>query len=93
MTSRYFRSNEETYSAVLASLNDTWGLPDKGQRTAFALPDDAPKDNQGRLYLAVLDYFCHYPDVFAVLPGLLESGAVEEITAEQYAAVQPPYQP
>jgi hypothetical protein len=89
MTHRFFRADRSTYASILDGINASWGLPANGQQTAFAMPDDAPADSQGRLYLAVWDFFCEYEAVAAVLPGLLEAGLVEEITGEQYAAVLP----
>lgn len=87
MNMRFFRADPATYSAVLDGINDAWGLPANGQEAAFAPASQAPADAEGLLYLAVWDFFCEYDAVAAVLPGLIASGAVEEITAAQYANV------
>ena len=88
MRQRFFRADPATYSAVLAGLNHAWGLPANGQETAFAPVDVAPQSG-GKVYLAVLDSFCEYEAVASVLPGLLASGAVEEIDAAAYMAAMP----
>jgi hypothetical protein len=89
MTQRFFRSEPQIYSAVLDQVNSAWGLPANGQVTAFAFEADAPRDEQGRLTLAVWDFVCDYEPVASMLPGLLASGAVEEIDAATYRAALP----
>jgi hypothetical protein len=46
----------------------------------------APRDDQGRIVLAVNDEFCAYTVASDLLPQLLASGAVEEIDAATYRA-------
>jgi hypothetical protein len=89
---RYFRSDLGTYEAVRDSLDASWGFPDAGTRSCVLPADEptAPIDNAGRIYLAVTDEWCQWDEVAAVLPGLLASGAVEEVTREQYLAALPP---
>ncbi len=50
----------------------------------------APHDAAGMVVLAVRAEFCDYEAVAAMLPSLLASGAVMEITANEYAAAMPP---
>lgn len=90
---RYFRTaDEQLYEAIRLQLDAAWGhpTPDGQTITCFDPAAVAPRDAQGRILLAVNDAFCEYEAVAAVLPGLLESGAVEEITAGEYLPVQPP---
>jgi len=88
---RMFRSSAAVYEQVRASLDAAWGLPNGlGTATCIEPADTAPRDGQGRVVLAVHDSFCEFPAVAELLPQLLASGAVEEITAAEYqAAVQP----
>lgn len=87
---RFFRADAQTYEAVRRSLDASWMLPDEtGTTTCFAPIDKAPKDLNGLPVLAVHDHFCEYEAVAAVLPGLLSSGAVTEITEDQYFAALP----
>jgi hypothetical protein len=52
----------------------------------------APADAAGRVVVAVHDEWCQYAAVEAVLPGLLASGDVVEISESEYrAAVDRPY--
>lgn len=85
MQQRFFRADPATYSAVLEALNLAWGLPANGQQTVFAPVDSAPLAG-GMVYLAVLEQFCQYDAVAAMLPGLLASGVVEEIDEATYRA-------
>lgn len=91
MIQRYFRSDVGTYETVRNSLNAAWGFPNAGTASCFLPADDptAPIDNTGRIYLAVTDEWCQWDEVAAVLPGLLASGAIEEVTREQYLAALP----
>lgn len=91
MNQRYFRSDEATYEGIRLGLDAEWGHgAGTGTATCFEPAATAPRDAQGRVLLAVLDAFCEYAAVDSMLPGLLASGAVEEITAEQYWAMLPP---
>ena len=84
---RFFRSDEATYEAMRLSLDEQFGHPSNVARTVYDPADVAPRDADGRCYLAVRTEFCEWPQVAAVLPGLLADGVVEEVTQEQYRAV------
>jgi hypothetical protein len=89
---RYFRclAGDATYEAVRLTLDAAWGLPnDKGTPTCMEPANIAPRDLQNRIVVAVNDEFCQYPAVIEMLPGLLQSGAVEEITREVYTEAWP----
>jgi len=91
MSQRYFRSDVITYEAVRNSLNAAWGFPNAGTQTCVLPSNDAtaPIDNEGRIYLAVTDEWCQWEEVATLLPSLLASSAVEEVTREQYLAALP----
>ena len=87
MTQRYFRTSDAgLYESVRTQLDAAWGhpTPDGQTITCFDPVAVAPRDAEGRILLAVDEDFCNYEAVAAVLPGLLASGAVEEIYAEAY---------
>lgn len=89
---RFFRTSDASlYESIRLQLDAAWGhpTPDGQTITCFDPVTIAPRDAAGRVLLAVDDEFCDYEAVAAVLPGLLESGAVEEITVGQYAPVPP----
>jgi hypothetical protein len=90
---RYFRSAQETYEQIRIALDDAWGLPDQTTVTETCLPpaEQATKDTQGRCIVAVPDAFCSFTVAVDLLPDLLASGAVTEITEAEYrAAVESP---
>lgn len=91
MTSqRFFRSDAATYETIRLQLDAAWGHgPGTGTLTCFEPAATAPRDTQGRVLLAVLAEFCEYDAVAAVLPQLLASGAVEEISEATYRASIP----
>jgi len=91
VSQRYFRSDVGTYESVRNSLNSAWGFPNAGTHSCIMPADDptVPIDDAGRIYLAVTDEWCQWPEVAAALPGLLEGGVVEEVTREQYLAALP----
>lgn len=92
MTGRYFRSSPALYASICSQLDAAWGYPNAETKTDRALPlaDTLPTDAQGRVYLAISADYCDYILPSQMLPELLASGAVEEITTEQYQAVLPP---
>lgn len=89
MGQRYFRSDDATYEAVRLQLDAAWGHPNALASTCIEPAATAPHDADGLVVLAVNEEFCGYPAVASVLPALLASGAVQEITAGQYAAAMP----
>lgn len=86
MRQRYFRASPEVYATALKAINSALGLPANGQENAFAPLDEAPRDGEGRCYLAVWDFFCEYESVAPSLSALLANGSVEEIDEEAYRA-------
>lgn len=91
MLQRYFRAEATTYDGIRLYLNAAWGMPTPGTANCILPADDptAPRDAQGLVYLAVHADWCEWPAVEAVLPDLLASGAVEEVTREDYLAALP----
>lgn len=82
---RYFRSTDAVYEQTRAALDAAWGLPnDKGTVTCIEPAATAPHDSSGRILLAVDNAFCEYAEVASMMPDLLASGAVEEITEATY---------
>lgn len=92
---RYFRCGPQVYAGICADLDAAYGYPNAVTKTERALPlaNTLPSDSQGRVYLAVQNSFCEYILPSQMLPELLASGAIEEITEAQYTAVLPPPQP
>lgn len=88
---RYFRATEDTYEQIRITLDSAWGLPDQATATATCLPpaEQATKDTQGRCLVAVPEAFCAFSVAVDLLPGLLASGAVEEINRDAYMAAMP----
>ena len=88
---RYFRSTSAVYASICAQLDAAYGYPNAETKTERALPlaSDLPTDGQGRVYLAISQEYCDYILPSEMLPGLLASGAVEEIDAATYTAVLP----
>jgi hypothetical protein len=88
---RFFRSTPAVYASICAQLDAAYGYPNAETKTARTLPIAAelPSDGQGRLYLAIAGEYCDYILPGEILPDLLASGAVEELTAAEYEAVLP----
>jgi len=87
---RFFKTEEQTYEAIRLQLDAAWGHPNALAETCVEPAATAPHDAAGMVVLAVMAEFCDYEAVAAVLPSLLASGAVVEITASEYAAAMPP---
>jgi hypothetical protein len=88
---RCFRSTPAVYADICAQLDAAYGYPSAATKTLRTLPltADLPSDGQGRVYLAVSADYCDYNLPSEMLPQLIAAGLVDEITAEQYAAVLP----
>lgn len=90
MSQRFFRGAVATYEAIRADLDAAWGLPnEKGTATCISPAATAPKDSQGRVLLAVNDEFASWEPAATLLPQLLASGVVVEISEEAYRAALP----
>lgn len=85
---RYFAADEQTYEQVRATLDAAWGLPDDNGTVTCLRPaaDNAPRDGSGRVVVGVLPDWCSWEPAATLLPQLLESGAVQEISAAAYFA-------
>jgi hypothetical protein len=85
---RYFcTGSDAVYEQARTALDVAWGLPDdKGTATCIEPAATAPRDQQGRIVLAVNDEFCSFTVAVDLLPQLLAGGAVEEIGAAAYHA-------
>jgi hypothetical protein len=88
---RYFRATPVIYADIGSQLDAAYGYPNAETKTLRTLSPvaDLPADGQGRVYLAVSAAYCDYNLPSELLPQLIAAGLVEEITAEQYAAVLP----
>jgi hypothetical protein len=98
---RFFvTADVELYEQVRAALDAAWGLPNSngtvtcispaaGVRVGEIVLIAAPRDAAGRVLLAVLDEWCEWPPADEMLPQLLASGAVEEISEADYWALLP----
>ena len=90
--SRFFRTSEPLYESVRAQLDLAWGHPTPDGKTATCVAPAAvaPRDTEGRVLLAIQDEFATWEPAASMLPGLLASGAVEEIDLPTYtAAINP----
>lgn len=91
MTQRYFRANVTMYESVRAQLDSAWGYPtpDGKTVTSIAPAAEAVRDSANRVYLVVDSAYCDYVLPSQLLPQLLASGAVEEISEDTYRAALP----
>jgi hypothetical protein len=84
---RYFAADEQTYEQMRATLDAAWGLPnDKATVTCMAPLATAPRHPSGDVVVGVLPEWCEWEPASTLLPQLLASGAVTEITAADYFA-------
>jgi len=86
MSQRFFRASEEVYEQARAVLDAAWGHPGPVAVTCIEPAATAPRDANGMVLLAVDAEFCTYTTASDLLPAMLASGRVQEITTEEYAA-------
>jgi hypothetical protein len=86
--SRYFRNlvEDAAYEQARLALDAAWGHPNAATKTVTCIDPAivAPRDQQGRIVLAVDDEFCEYPAAAQMLSYMLGSGAAEEISESSY---------
>jgi len=85
---RYFRSSPAVYASICEQLDAAYGYPNTETKTLRTLPlaSELPSDAQGRVYLAIRAEYCEYVLPSELIPQLLASGAVQEITEAEYRA-------
>jgi hypothetical protein len=85
----FFRTaNDALYEQVRLGLDAAWGH--EPPATCIDPAAVAPRDSAGRIVLAVRKEFADFPAAAAMLPDLLASGAVEQISEADYqAAISP----
>jgi hypothetical protein len=88
---RYFRSSPAVYANICTQLDAAYSYPNAETKTARALPlvSELPSDARGRVYLAISQEHCEYILPSEMLPQLLASGAVEEVSEAAYRALLP----
>lgn len=88
----YLRTADaDLYETVRLQLDAAWGHPTPDGRTitCFDPAAVAARDSVGRILLAVRDEFTTFGPAATLLPQLLASGAVEEISEAEYLASLP----
>jgi len=84
-------SSPEVYESMRLQLDALWGHgPGTGTATCYTPVSEVPETDDGQVTLAVRKEFCEYAAVAALLPQLLASGQVRELTAAEYRSEQPP---
>lgn len=88
---KYFRYMPAVYATICDQLDEAYGYPDLETKTQRTLPlvADLAADGKGHVYLAVSSKYWNSTLPSQMLPDLLASGAVDEITAMQYEAILP----
>ena len=92
MSQRYFRTaSDDVYEGVRLQLDEAWGHPtaDGKTLTCFDPAEHAPRDAEGRLLLAVSEEFVTWEPAASILPGLIASGEVEEVSQADYVPISP----
>jgi hypothetical protein len=85
---RFFRSTDATYETIRSQLDAAYGYPNAETKTLTSITPaaEAPHDSQSRVYLAISSDYCDYNLPAELLPQLIASGAVAEITEADYQA-------
>jgi len=85
---RYYRITDDAlYERVRLTLDAAWGH--RAPVTCVDPAATAPRDASGAIVLSVRAQFLAFPAAAAMLPQLLASGRVTEITREEYDAAMP----
>jgi len=95
MAARHFRSAPDVYADICAQLDAEYGYPSAATKTLRTLPvaSELPSDGGGRVYLSISAEYCDFVLPSQMLPALLASGVVEELTEQQWVAMFPSSMP
>jgi hypothetical protein len=86
---RYFASSPNVYEQGRLALDAAFGHPGPAALTAIDPAENAVKNKNGECLLAVWDEFLSFDAVQSLLLPMLESGAVREISRDDYHAALP----
>jgi hypothetical protein len=88
---RFFRASVAVYESICQQLDAAYEYPNAETKTQRTLPQASclAVDGHGRVCIALPAEFCGYDLPSQMLPQLLASGAVEEITEAEYMAALP----
>jgi len=88
---RYFREEiPGTYELVRLQLDAAWNLPNGRGTVSCIRPESmADRDNQGRILVCLKGFFCEWEPAASILPQFLASGAVVELTEDEWMASVP----
>lgn len=89
---RFFcTASVDIYEETRQTLDSAWGHPNAATKTVTCIDPAAvaPRDSTGRLLLAVREEFATWEPAATLLPQLLTSGVVEEISEANYRAALP----
>lgn len=82
---RYYRITDDAlYERVRLTLDAAWGH--RSPVTCVDPAAKAPRDASGAIVLSVRAQFLSFPAAAAMLPQVLASGKVAEITRDEYMA-------
>lgn len=89
MSHRFFTASEAVYEQARAALDTAFGYPSDFAHTVFSPAAEGIRDASGKMLLAIRSDFADADPAASMLAPLLASGAVQELTAEEYAARVP----
>ena len=85
---RFLKSSPAVYGQVLATLDAAWAFPKNGFSHCFIPLSYAPQSG-GFAFLAIQSADAEMEPAASMLPDLLASGQVVEVTAADYRAAMP----
>lgn len=87
---RYFRASVAVYESICTQLDAAYGYPNEATKTQRTLPlaKELPSDDAERVYLPLKADYCNYILPSEILPQLLASGAVQEISESEYRSAE-----
>jgi hypothetical protein len=89
MTHRFFKASPEVYEALRSQIDAAWGYPTAHTQTSIPPADEQATDASGMCIMGVKAEWITWEPVATVLPQLIDSGAVSEITEAEYWASIP----
>lgn len=89
MTHRFFKASSEVYDAMRSQIDAAWGYPTIHTQTCIPSAADQHKATDGDCVLGVKAEWCEWEPVATLLPQMLSSSQIEEISESEYWAEMP----
>lgn len=89
MTHRFLKATPAVYEAMRSQIDAAWGYPTEYTETCMPPASSQHKASDGDCIIGVKAEWCEWEPVATLLPQMLSSSQIEEISESEYWAEMP----